>query len=116
MNPNVYIGMKRVAANPMTRGEYNLYRGWQLPADECPDDKGYLVEYLDAGQPNHANHAGYISWAPAEPFEKAYQSAHGNGVQSLYDAWLKLIKASDDFPLGVACDAAGLGEACEGCQ
>lgn len=40
-----YIGTKIVKAEPMTRGDYNDYRGWQIPADEDPLDEGYLMEY-----------------------------------------------------------------------
>lgn len=67
-----YIGTKRVMARPMTRLEYNTYRGWTLPSDENGDDEGYLVEYMDGGKPNHAGHGGYISWSPKEQFEGAY--------------------------------------------
>lgn len=69
-----YIGTKLVSAKPMTRQEYNDFRGWQLPADENGDDAGYLVEYLDGGKPNTEQYAGYVSWSPAEQFEKAYVS------------------------------------------
>ena len=57
----------------MTRGEYNEFRGWGLPSDESGDDEGYLVEYLDGGKGNHPDFEGYISWSPADVFEKAYQ-------------------------------------------
>lgn len=57
-----YIGVKRIEARPMTRGDYNTYRGWQIPADENPADEGYLVKYRD----------GYESWSPKEVFEEAY--------------------------------------------
>nr|DAU51108.1 MAG TPA: Dec protein, OB-Fold, Decoration, VIRAL PROTEIN [Caudoviricetes sp.] len=57
-----YIGVKRIKARPMTRGDYNTYRGWQIPADEDPADEGYLVKYRD----------GYESWSPKEVFEEAY--------------------------------------------
>lgn len=57
-----YIGVKRIEARPMTRGDYNTYRGWQIPADENPADEGYLVKYRD----------GYESWSPKEAFEEAY--------------------------------------------
>jgi len=67
-----YIGTKIVTAAPMTRQEYNDYRGWQLPADEDGTDTGYLVEYLDGGAANHPDHAGYISWSPRAIFESAY--------------------------------------------
>lgn len=58
-----YIGTKTIEAKPMTRGDYNKYRGWTIPADENPDDEGYLVKYSD----------GYISWSPKKPFEEAYK-------------------------------------------
>jgi hypothetical protein len=72
----------------MTRGDYNLYRGWDIPADENPEDEGYLVEYRDGGQPNHAGHAGYISWSPKDVFRQSYREAgtgltFGEAVESL---------------------------------
>ena len=70
-----YIGLKRIQAKEMTRADYNQYRGWELPADENGDDKGYLVEYMDGGKPNHPGHAGYISWSPEDVFNKAYREA-----------------------------------------
>lgn len=57
-----YIGTKLIEAEPMTRGEYNEYRGWTIPADENPADEGYLVRYSDS----------YVSWSPKEVFDKAY--------------------------------------------
>lgn len=74
--PNTYIGTKMVKATPMTRQDYNTYRGWELPADENGADEGYLVEYLDGGKPNHPDHHGYISWSPKEQFDGAYDSIH----------------------------------------
>lgn len=58
-----YIGVKMIYARPMTRGEYNEYRGWPIPADENPKDEGYLVCYPD----------GYESWSPKHVFEEAYR-------------------------------------------
>ena len=52
----------------MTRGEYNTYRGWQIPADEKPEDGGYLLKYPD----------GYVSWSPKEIFERAYLQVDDN--------------------------------------
>ena len=57
-----YIGTKLIEAEPMTRGEYNEYRGWTIPADENPADEGYLVRYSDS----------YVSWSPKEVFDKSY--------------------------------------------
>ena len=72
-----YIGTKVIQATPMSRAEYNMYRGWKLPEDENGLDEGYLVEYMDGGKPNHPKHAGYISWSPKEQFENAYHDASG---------------------------------------
>jgi len=69
-----YIGTKTINAQPMTRQEYNDLRGWTVPPDENPADEGYLVEYIDGGQANHPDYAGYISWSPKAVFERAYQA------------------------------------------
>lgn len=71
---SLYLGSKRVIARPMSRAEYNVYRGWELPADEDGADEGYLVEYLDGGKPNMECHAGYVSWSPKEQFDNGYVS------------------------------------------
>ena len=71
--PQKYIGTKLINAEPMTRAEYNVFRGWELPADENGADEGYLVEYLDGGKPNTAAYAGYVSWSPKEQFDNAYR-------------------------------------------
>lgn len=78
-----YIGTKSILATPMTRLEYNQYRGWDVPSDENPSDDGYLVEYLDGGQANHEAHAGYISWSPKQVFDNAYRQ---NGSLNFGDA------------------------------
>ena len=39
-----YVGTKAIEARPMTRGDYNNYRVWQIPVDENPEDAGYLRE------------------------------------------------------------------------
>ena len=63
---------KAVNAKPMTRQEYNDFRGWQLPENENGADEGYLVEYQD-GEPDTAEYQGYVSWLPKEQFENSYQ-------------------------------------------
>lgn len=75
LGEKIYIGTKALKAWPMTRGEYNTYRGWTLPDNENPEDLGYLVEYQDGGQPNHPDHEGYISWSPYDVFNNSYQAA-----------------------------------------
>ena len=66
-----YVGTKMILAKPMTRAEYNEYRGWALPENEDGNDEGYLVEYPE-GISNHAEHRGYISWGPKSQFDMAY--------------------------------------------
>ena len=72
-----YIGVKEINATPMSRAAYNLFRGWQLPADENGEDEGYLVEYIDGGQANTATYKGYVSWSPKDVFERAYKPTEG---------------------------------------
>lgn len=72
----LYIGVKLINAVPMTRLEYTQFRGWALPEDENGDD-GFLVEYLDGGQANTEQYAGYVSWSPADVFERAYRKSDG---------------------------------------
>lgn len=74
---NKYIGLKSIQAKAMNRLEYSQYRNWELPADENGADEGYLVEYLDSPNQNHADHQGYVSWSPKEVFEKAYRQVTG---------------------------------------
>lgn len=72
---NIFFGTKQIIAIEMTRLEYNQHLGWKLPDDENGDDIGYLVEYVDGGKPNHPAHKGYISWSPADVFERAYKAS-----------------------------------------
>ena len=67
-----YIGTKRLRSAPMTRGEYCKFRGWGMPDDENPEDKGHLVEYIDGGTPNMDGFEGYVSWTPDDVFKKSY--------------------------------------------
>lgn len=72
-----FIGTKLINAKPMTRGEYNAYRGWQVPDNENPEDAGYLVEYQDSPTANTPDHDGYVSWSPKDVFDKAYRQSDG---------------------------------------
>lgn len=67
-----YIGTKVLHALPMSRGEYNRYRGWELPKDENGEDPGYLVEYADSQDTNVVGHRGYVSWSPKDVFDSSY--------------------------------------------
>lgn len=59
-----YIGIKKIQATPMTRGEHHGIAG---PNDAMSkhsfEEEGYRVVYED----------GYTSWSPKETFEKAYK-------------------------------------------
>lgn len=65
----------------MTRGDYNNFRGWNIPENENPNDKGYIVKYSD----------GYISWSPKSVFEEAYDEI---GNKPLIDT-VVLMKSND---------------------
>lgn len=69
---DIYESHKKVLKFPMTLLEYNVYRGWELPEDANGADEGYLVEYLDGGEPNVEGHVGYVSWSPKEQFDNGY--------------------------------------------
>ncbi|MGL4569043.1 MAG: Gp49 family protein [Fusobacteriaceae bacterium] len=70
-----YLGVKVIEATPMTRGDYNIFRGWKLPADENGADEGYKVIYNNDGIP-------YISWSPKEVFTKAYIKIGDNKINN----------------------------------
>ena len=84
-----FIGTKIVYAKPMSRLDYNIFRGWELPTNENGSDEGYLVEYNDGGEPNTKEYQGYVSWSPKVQFENAYKQS---GNLSFGDAitYLKL--------------------------
>lgn len=54
------------SAVPMTRGEYNAYRGWSMPPDEQPDEPGYLRSL--------AEDPSYATWTPKHIFDKSFKS------------------------------------------
>ena len=62
-----YIRMQQVEAEPMTRGDYNKFRDWEIPSNENPADEGYKVTYPD----------GYVSWCPKTQFEEAGRPCDG---------------------------------------
>lgn len=73
-----YIGVKQVEAKTITRGDYNDYRGWTVPANENPNDEGYLVKHSE----------NYVSWIAKDEFEKTYNVV---GVRSLNDSALLMV-------------------------
>lgn len=67
---------------PMTRLEYNQFRGWTLPEGEDPNDLGYLMDF-----------GFHTAWWPADVVDKAFvmlpsapsyqQRVHGEHKQLL---------------------------------
>lgn len=81
-----YIGTKLINAKPMTRQEYNTFRGWELPADENGEDEGFLVEYVDGGKANTPVYDGYVSWSPKDVFGRSYWPCDGMSFGLALDA------------------------------
>lgn len=104
-----YVGTKMVEAMPMTRGAYNEYRGWTIPADENPADEGYLVIYSD----------GYKSWSPRKQFGEAYRNCSGltlgialellkKGAKVAREGWNgkgMFVVYQKGYPDGIPCNA-----------
>ena len=83
-----YVGVKLVEAAPMTRGDYNIMRGWTIPADEDPNDEGYQVVYS----------SGYVSWCHKDEFEKQNKQLfkQDNRIsQEDVDSWIKQLKVEE---------------------
>jgi hypothetical protein len=114
-----YIGTKLIKAKPMSRGDYNEYKGWTIPKDENPKDEGFLVKY----------HDNYISWSPKEIFEEAYRpiinmtfglalEAVKKGFKVARKGWNgkgMFVVYQKGYPQGIACnkqtaDAWGMNE------
>lgn len=71
-----YIGIKEVNAKPMNLHDYNKFRGFSVTADD-ETKEGYIVEYLNGGDANTAEYAGYVSWSPKHVFDEAYKEVEG---------------------------------------
>ena len=103
-----YTGTKTLKATPMTLGDYNKLRGWDMPLDEDPKRDGYLVEYplLEGDKPNHSSYEGYISWSPKQTFEQSYKVSETFADRLLIEVQaeasnlnkLNQFMASDTFP------------------
>lgn len=78
MKKEKYVGTKIIEAYPMTRGDYNTLRGWVIPENENPNDKGFVVQYDD----------NYISWSP----EYAFKGSYRKSGELDFGAALKMLK------------------------
>lgn len=82
-----YLGVKKLRAMPVTLGEYNAHKGWDIPEDEDPDKQGFLVQYPD----------GYESWSPADTFTAAYLPMSDDSTritQEMVDAFVSSVHVS----------------------
>jgi hypothetical protein len=95
----LYRGTKEMKACPMTKAEYCLLRGWPVPADEDPAERGYVVEYQDGGKPNLEGYDGYVSWSPADVFERTYKpcGSHVERMEIEHAELSERISKLDDF-------------------
>lgn len=59
-----YVRVNIVDAEPMTRGDYNAFRGWTIPANENPNDEGYIIWYRKGKEDE------YVSWCPKKQFDE----------------------------------------------
>lgn len=86
-----FIGTKLINAKPMTRLDYNIFRGWTLPEDENGEDEGYLVEYVDDGAANTKEYAGYVSWSPEEVFNNSYSDTELLSASNLIEEFKAML-------------------------
>jgi hypothetical protein len=63
-----YIGTKKLEATPMTLGDYQKTKGFNVGFNEDPNKEGYFVQYSD----------DYVSWSPKEVFEESYVLEKGH--------------------------------------
>lgn len=77
MQCKLYVGTRVVRPTPMTRGEYNAFRGWTVPENENPNDAGYMLTALNIGISNILDQDKYVNWLPAAIFERSYREAEG---------------------------------------
>lgn len=81
----MYRSKKQVKASPMSRHDYNQYRGADIYKTEDLIVAGYLVEQIDCVNQNHQNHpdhTGFISWSPKEQFDNGYAEVVNTEVSS----------------------------------
>ena len=58
-----YLGVKLIEAEPMTEGQFHIFKDGMMPSPDSDGVPGYKVVYPD----------GYVSWSPKGVFEEAYR-------------------------------------------
>ena len=67
------VTIKRIKRKPMTLGEYNNFRGWEMPSNEDGATEGYLIEYIDSPNANTEEYDNYVSWSPKKVSDASFQ-------------------------------------------
>lgn len=90
-----FNALKKVTAKPMTRGEYNDLRGWNV-STSAKDEEGYLIVDPEI-EANTSSYHGEVSWVPKENFEKYYYEPDDQQVDTqggdayreiMFNGWL----------------------------
>lgn len=77
-----FAGTCSVYAAPMTRRDYNDYRGWRLPDSEDGGDAGYIIEDRE-GQKNTEQLDGFVQWLPEDEFNRKFKLAPANHIERM---------------------------------
>lgn len=81
-----FNALKKVTAKPMTRGEYNDLRGWNVNVStSAKDDEGYLIVDPEI-EANTLSYHGEVSWVPKENFERHYYKSNDQRVGEMCTA------------------------------
>lgn len=70
----VYIGVKVIKAEPMTKGEFEKQFNRIVNSEHGDDAPGYHVAYPNPGRDD------YHAWSPADVFERAYREIGADEV------------------------------------
>lgn len=62
------ISTRLMQSEKMTRGEYNIFRGWNIPQGENRNDVGYKV----------TDTMGHVSWVPEEQYNRNFLKVDEN--------------------------------------
>ena len=87
---------KQVHAIPMDKGLYNKVRGWDIPDNEDPKDKGYLIVY------NRGTLDEYVSWSPFHVFDNGYSETimfDSNEINNFEIKLTRLINQESTIPI-----------------
>lgn len=63
-----------ISAQPMTLGQYNKLKGWDIPANEDPDEQGYLIVLVD--KKPEALELTDLTWCRKSIFDAKYSPSN----------------------------------------